>query len=100
MSVVTKHWVLATVQFTQRKTRKDLYSAEVTVGGKLIPNNFHKHTSKQLIFGANHIKKTNYNASEVQDRNNNDLFLSVAAKYASGIQNGCSGLINTTKKAL
>lgn len=44
------------------------------------------------------ISKTNYNASEVQDRNNNDLFLSFAALYASGIQNGCSSLINTTKK--
>lgn len=32
----------------------------------------------------------------MQDGNNNDLFLSFAVQYSSGIQNGCSGLINTT----
>lgn len=42
------------------------------------------------------IQKTNYNASEVQDGNNNDLFLSFAVQHSSGIQNGCSSLINTT----
>lgn len=34
----------------------------------------------------------------MQDGNNNDLFLSFEAQCASRIQNGCSSLINTTKK--
>lgn len=55
-----------------------------------------------LIFAANHIEKMEPNdkVSEVQDGNNNDLLLSFVVQYSSGIQNGCSSLINTTKKTL
>lgn len=42
-------------------------------------------------------EKASTKASEVQDRNNNEL-LSAAVQYSSGMQNGWSSLISTTKK--
>lgn len=93
LSVRTTHKVLAV--HTEKHSRGFTKKKK-----KLKQTHFRVFACRLLIVAANHTEKMETNDNEVQRGNNNDLLLSFVVQHSSGIQNGCSSLINTTKKAL
>lgn len=96
LSVLTTHGVLAV---HTEKHSKGFTKDKKKNKSKLISAHLHLGCSSLLQIISEKME-TNDNVSEVQHGNNNDLLLSFVVQYSSGIQNGCSSLINTTKKAL